>query len=170
MTDRSVMIRELRRVIDAMLSRLLLLSVGPRAKWIVLALWLIPVVALANFSIKFNDVQSDNPALFTPSGAESTQATAILQDQFPGGRLAQAIVVYQRSGGLTTADQARIRADMASFHGAGLPPGVRPPPQTRRRRMGRWPASAWPCRTATPPGPRRLSTRFGRGLGTAAMG
>ncbi|HVC83287.1 MAG TPA: MMPL family transporter [Chloroflexota bacterium] len=110
-----------------MLSRLLLLSVGPRAKWIMLALWLIPVVALANFSIQFNNVQSDNPALFTPSGAESTQATTILQNQFPDGRLAQAIVVYQRPGGLTAADRARMRAAMASFHGAGLPPGVQPP-------------------------------------------
>jgi RND superfamily putative drug exporter len=104
------------------LTRLLTLPAGKRAKWIVLILWLIPVLALGSLSGKLTSAEKNDPSNFTPSGAESTLVTHLDTTVFPHGNAAFAIVVYHRAGGLTAADYAREREDLAFFAGPGRPP------------------------------------------------
>ena len=47
---------------------------------------------------------SDDTQSFLPSSAESTEVVRQLDEEFPGGETDQAIIVYQRDGGLTAAD------------------------------------------------------------------
>jgi RND superfamily putative drug exporter len=105
-----------------MLTRLLMLPAGRRAKWIVLLLWLVPVLALGGFSGKLNGAEKNDPSNFTPSGAESTAVSHLETTVFPGGHESTAIVVYHRSSGLSVADRVRVQDDFAYFSGAGRPP------------------------------------------------
>jgi RND superfamily putative drug exporter len=104
------------------LTRLLTLPAGRRAKWIVLLLWLVPVLALSSFSGKLNGAEQNDPSSFTPTGAESTTVSNLDTTVFPGGNEPTAIVVYHRASGLTAADRVRVQDDFAYFSGAGRPP------------------------------------------------
>ncbi len=104
-----------------------MLPAGRRAKWIVLALWLLPLIALGSYAGKFNNAQKNDPSNFTPKGAESTQVDDLQRTEFPGGKQASAIVVFHRASGLTTQDMARFRADLAYFSGPKRPAVALPP-------------------------------------------
>lgn len=84
---------------------------GRRTKWVVIALWVVGVIALSPLGAKLADVTSDETASFLPAEAESTQVQALLKDRFAGGETAIGLIVYQREGGLTDADKARIARD-----------------------------------------------------------
>lgn len=109
------------------MTRLLTLAAGRRAKWIMLVLWLCPLIALGSYSAKFNDVQKNDPSNFTPKGAESTAVDELQRTVFPGGKQAAAIVVFHRAAGLTPQDLARFRADVAYFKGPHRPSAAEPP-------------------------------------------
>jgi RND superfamily putative drug exporter len=84
---------------------------GRRSKWIVIAIWIVAVVALSPLGAKLADVTSDETASFLPEEAESTQVQELLKEQFPGGETTLGLLVYKRDGGLTAADRDKIARD-----------------------------------------------------------
>jgi putative drug exporter of the RND superfamily len=81
-----------------------------RAKWLVVAVWLVAVVAAVPLSGRLSDVAADGDTVEMPRGAEATEV-AELAGRFPDGRISAGIVVYVRQGGLTAADRATVDAD-----------------------------------------------------------
>ena len=96
------------------MTRLLALPAGRRAKWVILAAWLLVLFgsSAANLPGKFSDNERNESTSFLPGDAESTKALE-QSKQITGGENVAALIVYRRQGGLTAADQARIRADIA---------------------------------------------------------
>jgi putative drug exporter of the RND superfamily len=84
---------------------------GRRTKWVVIALWLVAVVALSPLGAKLADATRDETASFLPAGAESTRVQELLKDRFPGGETTIGLIVYRRAGGLSEADRAKIARD-----------------------------------------------------------
>jgi RND superfamily putative drug exporter len=84
---------------------------GRRAKWVVIALWIVGVIALSPLGSKLADATRDETASFLPAGAESTRVQELLKDRFPGGETTIGLIVYKREGGLTEADRAKIASD-----------------------------------------------------------
>lgn len=86
---------------------------GRRAKWLVLALWLVVLFLTAPFAQKLTDAQDNDAQSWLPGSAESTQVLEISEgfrpEQIP------AVVVYARESGLTTEDRALIEADVREF-------------------------------------------------------
>ncbi|MFF4591086.1 MMPL family transporter [Streptomyces sp. NPDC001388] len=82
---------------------------GRRAKWLVLALWLVVLFLVAPFASKLTDAQDNDAASWLPGSAESTQVLEISKDFRP--EQIPAVVVYARDGGLTAQDRAQITAD-----------------------------------------------------------
>jgi len=85
--------------------------IGRRAKWAVIALWIVLVVVLAPLGGKLADVTNSQTQTFLPKSAESTAVLNLLNERFAGGDTANGLIVYQRAGGLTADDRARIAAD-----------------------------------------------------------
>ncbi|KQY64796.1 MMPL family transporter [Nocardioides sp. Root140] len=80
---------------------------GRVTKWIVVVFWLGLMVVAAGFAQKLTDVQNNEAASWLPGDAESTLALEKL-DKFQNPDEIPTIVVYQRDGGLTSADKAAI--------------------------------------------------------------
>src|SRR6476661_1341706 len=99
------------------MTRLLALPAGRRAKWVVLAIWLIAVVGslAANLPGKFAGAERNESTSFLPGNAESTKALQQTK-KLQGAELAPMVVVYRREGGLTAADRARIARDRATLN------------------------------------------------------
>ncbi|TLS43144.1 hypothetical protein FE633_26725 [Streptomyces montanus] len=83
---------------------------GRRAKWLVVALWLVLLVFTAPFAQKLTDAQDNDAASWLPGSAESTQVLQISEDFRP--EQIPAVVVYAREGGLTAQDRAQIAEDV----------------------------------------------------------
>ena len=89
------------------------LAAGPRAKWIVLAIWVVGIFIAsgpANLPAKFTEAEENESTSFLPEDAESTKAL-LAAEELQGGELAPAVIVYRREGGLTAADRAKIVED-----------------------------------------------------------
>src|SRR5918995_1292529 len=87
---------------------------GPRAKWVVFAIWLVGMVIAAgpaNLPGKFTDAEDNESTSFLPGDAESTEALEAAEE-LQGGELAPAVIVYRRESGLTPADRRRIGEDV----------------------------------------------------------
>ncbi|GGS21693.1 putative membrane protein ActII-3 [Streptomyces humidus] len=86
---------------------------GRRAKWLVLALWVVALALTAPFASKLSDAQDNDAASWLPGSAESTQVLELSQgfrpEQIP------AVVVYARDSGLTAKDRAQIAEDAAGL-------------------------------------------------------
>ena len=92
-----------------------------------IAFWVLLGFALFGFQPKLQDATTNENEAFLPENAESTEVDDLLKDTelFPDGRELDALVVYQREGGLTDADRARISADalvLAGLEGGGHDP------------------------------------------------
>ena len=88
---------------------------GPRAKWVVIAAWLVAALALGPLQPRLQEATVNDPAAFLPAEAESTRVLELLGDRFASGRTAAALVVYRNTDGLTAADEKAIAADVAAF-------------------------------------------------------
>jgi RND superfamily putative drug exporter len=88
---------------------------GRRTKWVVIAAWIVGVLAFAPLAAKLGDVTSDDFASFLPAGTESTRVQTLLRERFPGGETGVGLIVYRHRGGLTGADKAKIAADAAAL-------------------------------------------------------
>jgi len=94
-----------------MLRRISSVSAGRRSKWVILAIWVVLGVGLAQLQPQLQEATTNENEAFLPSSAESTAANRLIEDRFRDGREVDALIVYHRDGGLTAADQARILAD-----------------------------------------------------------
>src|SRR5215218_6380632 len=109
------------------MASLLLLPAGRRSKFVVAGVFiLISAIVGGLFSGKFEDAQKNETASFLPGKAESVKSLEAVK-RYPGGELAPAVIVYERRGGLTAADRARVVADQRAFGekrpSIALPPG-----------------------------------------------
>jgi putative drug exporter of the RND superfamily len=93
-------------------------SSGRRSKWIVIAVWVVIVAAVGGYSGKLQDVTTDENEDYLPASSDSTAVINLLEERFPEGREVDALVVYQREGGLTAADKQRIAADARAMCGS----------------------------------------------------
>ena len=88
---------------------------SPRLKWVILVAWLVLAAAAAPLAGKLADVQENDIAAWLPGEAESTQ---VIQAQSRLGSdpdVFPAVVVYERSSGLTEQNQAAVAEDAQSF-------------------------------------------------------
>ncbi|MDX2813619.1 MMPL family transporter [Streptomyces sp. PA03-5A] len=86
---------------------------GRRGKWVVLALWLVLLVAVAPLAQKLTDAQQNDSSSWLPGNAESTQVLELQKRFLPD--TAPAVVVYARPGGLTDEDRATVGQDAAQI-------------------------------------------------------
>ena len=87
---------------------------GRRTKWLVLVFWLILVVVAGPLSGKLTGAEKNDASAWLPPKAESTQVLN-LRSQFVSPNVYPAVVVYDRPSGLTVADKAKAKADVARF-------------------------------------------------------
>ena len=106
-------------------------------KWAVVVLWVGALAALVPLAGKLPSAENNEPASWLPGDAESTQVLEI-GERFRSSDELPAIVVYQRSTGLTAADLAAIGeqagrfADLDGVDGAVIgpvPSSEQPAPQ-----------------------------------------
>jgi putative drug exporter of the RND superfamily len=93
------------------------IAAGPRSKWVVLLIWVIGIFIAAGpaqLPTKFADAENNESTSFLPGDAESTKTLTATED-LQGGELAPAVIVYERASGLTPADFAKIREDVAKL-------------------------------------------------------
>lgn len=102
---------------------------GRRGKWVTLVLWLVIMGATAGAAARLESVQSTDPAASRPSDAQSALVAQALED-FPGGDAIPAVIAYERAGGLTDEDRAKVATDAAA--GAAI---VGAPPQLAQPRF-----------------------------------
>ncbi|MFF0413789.1 MMPL family transporter [Kitasatospora sp. NPDC004745] len=97
--------------------RLAALPCGRRGKWVVLGLWLVLLIATGPLAGKLMGAEDNQASSWLPGDAESTQ---VLTEQraFQPVDTAQAVVVYQRPGGITPADRAEAARDATAFASA----------------------------------------------------
>ena len=92
--------------------------------------WMVILVAVlgsaAVIALSPEGRTTDAPTAGLPDSAQSTQV-AELQQQLPSGQLNPAVVVYNRPGGLSEADQAVIAAQVATLRTVALDSQVTPP-------------------------------------------
>jgi RND superfamily putative drug exporter len=103
------------------------IAAGPRAKWVVFLVWLVGIfiaVGPAQLPTKFTDAENNESTSYLPGDAESTKALTATED-LQGGELASAVIVYYRASGLTPADRAKIRDDVARLTERRFPGVVR---------------------------------------------
>ncbi len=86
-----------------------------RSKWLVLVFWLVLAAAAGPLAGGLTDEQSNEVSSWLPGDAESTQALELQAQLGSDPDVIPAVVVYERSGGLTPADQAAIADDAAAF-------------------------------------------------------
>ncbi|MET7641956.1 MMPL family transporter [Streptomyces sp. NPDC005438] len=91
---------------------LVTLPAGRRAKFWVLALWVLAALALGPLAGKLGDVEETGPNAFLPGGSESARVNTELERFRGQDDLVPAVLVYTRDGTRTTeADARHARAD-----------------------------------------------------------
>lgn len=97
--------------------RLITLPAGRKARFAVVAAWLIAIFAIlgANLPGKFADAENNESSSYLPGDAESTLALE-QTEKLTDGEQAGIVIVYRREGGLTAADRAQIKADVATLN------------------------------------------------------
>jgi RND superfamily putative drug exporter len=103
------------------MARLARFVAGRRTKWLVLLLWIVLAVVFAPLGSKLADATDDRTEASLPKNAESTKVLTLQQERFKSGQTATGLIVYQRPGGLTAADRAKIAADAEKADRVVLP-------------------------------------------------
>jgi RND superfamily putative drug exporter len=96
------------------------LPAGRRAKWIVVAGWLIVLALAGPLAGKLGSAEQNDARSWLPASAESTRVLD-LQSRVQSPDVYPAVVVYDRPSGITAADRAQAAADIDRFAGV---PGV----------------------------------------------
>src|SRR5436309_3446844 len=84
---------------------------GRRTKWLVVLAWIALAVVFAPLGSKLADKTNDSTESSLTKNAESTRVVHLLEHEFPGGQTITGLIVYQRAGGLTAADKAKMARD-----------------------------------------------------------
>ena len=87
----------------------------PRLKWVVLVFWLVLAGVSAPLAGGLTDEQENDVAAWLPSDAESTRALERQVELGSDPDVFPAVVVYERTDGLTPEDQAAVQADVEAF-------------------------------------------------------
>ena len=88
--------------------------VGRRTKYLVLVFWVLVMAMAMPLASKLSGAESNETKQWLPAGAESTKVLD-LQTSFQSPNLIPAVVVYERPGGLTAADRAKVTDDADRF-------------------------------------------------------
>jgi RND superfamily putative drug exporter len=98
------------------LQSLLRIPSGRRGKWAVLAVWLIIGLFAFGTASKLYNVEQNNADAYLPHSAQSTQVIDYLEHA-PGAppNTDAAAVLYLDSAGISAADRARVRSDIAAY-------------------------------------------------------
>lgn len=99
-----------------MMRKLAALPSGKVGKWVVIALWAVLLVPALMLAGKLGDAEENDNSAWLPGNAESTAVVERAEKFMPADSV-PAIVVYDRSGGVTDADMAKAQADTAAFKG-----------------------------------------------------
>jgi putative drug exporter of the RND superfamily len=83
--------------------------------WTVVGLWVLAAFLVAPLAGKAATVESTDPTLALPAGAEATRALVRERQTFPGADAPVAVVVYLRESGLTPADVSTVDSDRVAF-------------------------------------------------------
>jgi len=102
------------RVGGAMASSVLRSITNRRAKYLIIVFWLVMVAVAAPLAGQLTDVEKNEAKSWLPGTAESTRALQA-QSAFASPNSLPAVVIYERSSGLTSADQQKIASDAAKF-------------------------------------------------------
>ena len=87
---------------------------GRRTKWLILAFWVIVVVALGPLASKLTGAEKNDSQAWLPAKAESTKVLN-LQSSFQSPNIFPGVIVYSRPSGVTAADKAKATADARRF-------------------------------------------------------
>ncbi|MDG6103076.1 MMPL family transporter [Dactylosporangium aurantiacum] len=87
---------------------------GRRIKYVFVIFWLAVAALAGPLAGKLTDVERNDTKSWLPGGAESVQVIDV-QSSFASPDTIPAIVVYERTSGLTAADETKLRADAAAF-------------------------------------------------------
>jgi len=90
---------------------------GRRAKWVVLAVWLLAIFVAAipaDLPGKFAEAENNEATSYLPEDAESTKALDATES-LQKGEIAPAVIVFRNDSGLTAADFATIEDDVAEM-------------------------------------------------------
>jgi RND superfamily putative drug exporter len=87
---------------------------GRITKWVVVVFWIAVLAFAAPLAAKLTDVQQNDAISWLPGEAESTRALQ-QQEQFQSSDTIPAVVVYERTDGLTEDDLAKAAADAQEF-------------------------------------------------------
>ena len=87
---------------------------GRWSKWVVLALWIVVLAMAGPMAGKLTGVEKNDNSAWLPGNAEATKVSD-LQKQFSTQDTAPAVIVYERPGGITAADQAKAVADVRAI-------------------------------------------------------
>jgi putative drug exporter of the RND superfamily len=90
---------------------------GRRSKWVVIAVWVAILAALAPQGMTLSKVTTDETATAEslPADSQSAEVAKTLRERFPDGDPLLALAVYRRDGGLNKLDDAKIAADAAAI-------------------------------------------------------
>jgi RND superfamily putative drug exporter len=94
--------------------RLAALPCGKVSKWIVLALWIVAMAVSFGPASKLTGAQENDAVSWLPGKAESTEVLKA-SEQFSSPDEIPAVLVYERSGGITRADQQAVAGHIAQF-------------------------------------------------------
>jgi RND superfamily putative drug exporter len=86
-----------------------------RSKWVILVFWLVMAAAAGPLAGGLTDEQDNDVASWLPGDAESTLALQQQTDLGSDPNIIPAVLVYERSGGLTPADLAAVGGDAEAF-------------------------------------------------------
>ena len=86
------------------------LIAGRHTKYLVLLFWLVIFLVATPLAGHLTGAEDNSNQSWLPANAESTKVLG-LEGAFQSPNLLTAVVVYDRAGGLTAADRAKVRAD-----------------------------------------------------------
>jgi RND superfamily putative drug exporter len=87
---------------------------GRWTKWIVLALWVVVLAIAVPLAGKLTSVEKNDNSAWLPGSAEATKVSDQLK-RFQPDDIAPAVIVYERTGGITPADTAKATQDAAAM-------------------------------------------------------
>src|SRR3954454_23295629 len=101
------------------MQRLLTYPATPKGKWVVFAVWIVAIFAIAGANLpgKFTDAEENESRSFLPGDAESTAALEGTEE-LAGAETAPTVIVYRRDGGLTPQDRQTITQDLGELNRA----------------------------------------------------
>ena len=87
---------------------------GRRIKYVFVIFWLAVAAFAGPLAGRLTDVERNDAKSWLPGGAESVQVIDV-QSSFASPDTIPAIVVYERTSGLTDADRKKLGEDAAAF-------------------------------------------------------